>query len=124
MTLEAKQAAARVADDLFARLSDVRAVFVATEDGFPLAHTTREAFNDVRLAAISSSMSAIGEALSQETDLGAVRCLTIEAEDGYLVMRSGSHQGVGLVVAVIATREMLLGLVINAVGEAVRQFSQ
>lgn len=112
--------AQRAAQDLLARLDGARAVVVATEDGFEVACASQQALDAGRLSAITSSMSAIGEAVSAETGLGAVRSLMVEADDGYLVLRSTRRDGVGLVVAALVGRQALLGLVAHGVGEMAR----
>jgi uncharacterized protein len=117
-------AARQAAEALLYRMNHARAVVVATEDGFQVACATRETLDGSRVAAIASSMSAIGDVVSGETQIGAVRCLMIEANDGYLVMRATKRAGIGLVVAVLASREALLGLLIHGVGETARELGQ
>jgi predicted regulator of Ras-like GTPase activity (Roadblock/LC7/MglB family) len=116
-------AATRIADGLLARIDRARAVVVSSEDGFRVACATRETMDTTRLAAITSSMTAIGETVSRETGLGTVRCLMVEADDGYLVMRATRHASVGLVVAALVAHDALLGLVIHGVAEAARELA-
>jgi len=113
-------AAALAAGDLLSRLKGARAIVVATEDGFEVACASLESIDAGRLSAITSSMAAIGEVVSLETGIGTVRCLMVEADDGYLVMRATRRDGIGLVVAALVGREVLLGLVAHAVGEMAR----
>jgi hypothetical protein len=117
-------AARQAAEALLGRISHGRAVVIATEDGFQLACATREALDASRVAAIASSMSAIGEVVTSETRLGRVRCVMVEADDGYIVMRAARREGVGLVVAALASREALLGLLIHGVGETARELGR
>lgn len=117
-------AAARSAQSLLDKVGQARAVVVATEDGFQVACAARETIDASRLAAITSSMAAIGEVVSGETGLGAVRCVMIEADAGYLVMRATRRAGMGLVVAALVARDALLGLVIHGVGETARELAQ
>ena len=123
-TEKIEAAARQVADALLDKLGQARAVVVATEDGFQVACASREPLDAARLAAIASSMSAIGEVVTRETNLGAVRCLMVEAEDGYLVMRATRRQDVGLVIAALSTREALLGLLIHGVGQAAQELAR
>ena len=62
--------ARQAAGDLLERLGAARAVVVCTEDGFQVAFASRHAIDAARLSAITSSMSAIGEVVSQETGIG------------------------------------------------------
>jgi len=114
----------QAAEALLGRINQGRAVVIATEDGFQLACATREAIDASRVAAIASSMSAIGGVVTTETRLGQVRCVMVEADDGYIVMRSTRHRGVGLVVAALASRDALLGLLIHGVGETARELDR
>jgi predicted regulator of Ras-like GTPase activity (Roadblock/LC7/MglB family) len=116
-------AARRACAGLLDRLDAARAVIVCTEDGFQVAFAARHAIDAARLSAITSSMSAIGEVMSQETGIGTVQCVMVEADDGYLVMRSTRRDGVGLVVAAVVGREVLMGLVAHGIGELARELA-
>ncbi|MDT7836022.1 roadblock/LC7 domain-containing protein [Aquabacterium sp. OR-4] len=116
-------AASRSADALFADLAHARAVVIATEDGMEVVSVIRNELDAARFSAITSSMSAIGEVVSSETGLGSVRCVMVEADGGYLVMRGCRSGGIGLVVAALVGRDALLGLAIHRVGQAAREFS-
>jgi hypothetical protein len=48
----------------------------------------------------------------------------VEADEGYIVMRAARREGVGLVVAALAGREALLGLLIHGVGETARELDR
>lgn len=115
--------ARRACAGLLDRLDAARALIVCTEDGFQVAFAARHAIDAARLSAITSSMSAIGEVMSQETGIGNVQCVMVEADDGFLVMRGTRRGGVGLVVAAVAGREVLLGLVAHGVGELARELA-
>lgn len=115
---------ASVCDVLFNELSHARAVLVATEDGMAVHSRTSMAMDAERFAAITSSMSAIGDVVSHESALGQVRCVMVEADEGYLVMRGCRMGSVGLVVAALVGREALLGLAIHRVGQAARELSE
>lgn len=108
----------RVADELLDKLGDARAVLVATEDGFELAYAMRDAIEPARLAAMTSSIAAIGDIASREAGIGQTRCFVLEASEGFLVMRSAQHQQFKLVLTALARRGALLGMVMNAVNES------
>jgi len=108
----------KVADELLDKLEDARAVIVATEDGFELAYAMREPIEPARIAAMTSSIAAIGDIASREAGIGQTRCFMVEASDGYLVMRGAQHQQVRLVLTALTRRDALLGLVMNAVNES------
>jgi hypothetical protein len=119
-----RRRAAEVAGRLLRRLDAARAVVVATEDGFGLACATRDVLEPDRLAAVMSSLSAIGEVIATEAGVGRVRCLIVEAEGGHVVVRGGARVGMtGVVVAALVSREALLGLAIRAVAESAQELS-
>ena len=70
--LAAKQAAAFLED-----ISGMNAVVVATEDGFDIASAMKTG-DAARIAALTSSISAISAVVSQEASLGADKCVTIK----------------------------------------------
>ena len=115
--------ARHAAADLLERVDAARAVIVCTEDGFQVAFAARQAIDAGRLSAITSSMTAIGEVVSMETGIGAVRCVMVEADDGFLVMRGTRRDGIGLVVAAVVSRDALLGQVAHGVGEMARELA-
>lgn len=117
-------AARLCAADLFAELEQVRAVVIATEDGMDVASQSDAPLDAARFSAIASSMAAIGEVVSHETDLGTVRCVMVEADGGYLVMRGCRRGSTGLVVAALVGREALLGLVIHRVSKAAKELAR
>ena len=117
---EWQRAVQAVAVELHARLERPLAVIVTTQDGLEVRTAGDKRLAPGRLAAITSSMSAIGDVVSKESGLGHVRCLTVEAELGYLVMRATRRDGIGLVVAALVGRGALLGLAMHAVADAAR----
>lgn len=113
-------AAKRLADGLLERLDDAVAVVVATEDGFDVASARRGTVDAARMAAMASAIAAIGEVISREAALGRTQSMVVEAETGFLVMRSAVCHSVGLVITTQTSRNGLLGLTLHAVAEATR----
>ncbi|MEO6280576.1 roadblock/LC7 domain-containing protein [Roseateles sp.] len=105
---------ARAARELLESIDGARTVLVATIDGFALAVAKRQSIDADRLAALVSSIGALGTAASRETGIGTPRCLVVESTEGRLVVRcvtAGSHE---LVVAVLTDTQALLGRVWTA----------
>jgi predicted regulator of Ras-like GTPase activity (Roadblock/LC7/MglB family) len=105
---------ARAAHELLESIDGARTVLVATIDGFALAVAQRQSIDADRLAAMVSSIGALGAAASRETGIGTPRCLVVESTQGRLVVRcvtAGSHE---LVVAVLTDTQALLGRVWSA----------
>jgi hypothetical protein len=108
------------ARELLDAIDGARTVLVATIDGFPLAVAQRQPLDADRLAAIVSSIGALGTAASRETGIGTPRCLVVESTQGRLVVRcvtAGAHQ---LVVAVLTDTQALLGRVWTALAHVER----
>ncbi|HEY9107014.1 MAG TPA: roadblock/LC7 domain-containing protein [Roseateles sp.] len=110
----------RAGQELLDTIDGARTVLVATVDGFPLAVAQRQPLDADRLAAIVSSIGALGTAASSETGIGAPRCLVVESTQGRLVVRcvkAGAHE---LVVAVLTDTQALLGRVWTALAHVER----
>lgn len=71
---------------LMAAVDGVIGVVVASVDGFPLAYAGRAEGSEKRLAAMSSSMLGLATALSRELGSGQLDALSMEADDGKVLM--------------------------------------
>lgn len=111
---------ALAANALLEAIDDAHCVLVATADGFALAHANRRATDPARLAALVSSIGALGDAAGNECRIGTPRCLVIEATEGRLVLRCFRASGHALVVAVQTDSRVTLGLVWNQLAQAER----
>lgn len=66
---------------------------VLTDDGFEIARDPGTGSDDQRLASMSSSLQALGEAITRELKLGEARYALVEAADGHvLLLRVPGHQ--------------------------------
>jgi predicted regulator of Ras-like GTPase activity (Roadblock/LC7/MglB family) len=99
----------RFADELLASVEGAQAVVLATVDGIALANAHRRVIDVERLSAIVSSLSALGDAASQETCIGDLRVLVVESTMGRLVTRCVANGQ--LVIAVLTDAAVPLGLV-------------
>jgi uncharacterized protein len=109
------------ANELLNAIEGVRAIVVATEDGFDVATAQNKPVDPSRIAAMTSSISAIGQILSQEAALGRPECLVVDATEGYLIMRRACCGPVVLVITALTNRQALLGLAMHTVTAAARQ---
>ena len=110
--------AQRAAKALLADLDGASAVVIATVDGFDLAHAGSRAIEPARLAAMVSSLAALGDAASRETGIGTPRCLVVESTEGRLVLRCIQARGESLVIVLLTDKSVLLGLVWNRLAAA------
>lgn len=105
---------------LFAEIDGAKAIVVATSDGFDLACVGARVVAPARIAAMVSSLAALGEVASVEVGIGAPRVLVVESSDGRLVVRCMRVQGHSLVVVVLTDRTVMLGLIWHRLATAER----
>lgn len=99
------------ANAIVSQLGDITAVVIATVDGFDLASSHRREIDAARIAALASSISAIGEVVSAEARLGSARCTTIETDGGFAVTHRVRRPDVALVINVLAGPDAVLAQV-------------
>lgn len=115
----ARSEAEAIAQDI----SGVRAVVIATGDGFDIAAAARGDVDPQRIAALASSMAAIGAVVSAEAGLGRSTSVTVGTDNGFAVVYAATHQGMALVINVIAGPDALLGQVNYRTAAAARLLS-
>lgn len=89
-------------------LAEVRGAVLFTPDGFEAASFSIDEEASARLAAIGSSLAALGSAISAEAGLRNFDRSLIEGEDG-VVMITRVNGDAGLSLAVIAGKNAVLG---------------
>lgn len=104
-------AAAAEADSIISGLTGVTAVIVATIDGFDIASVTRRTIDAPRIAALASSIAAIGDVVSTEAGLGRTRCVTVETDAGFAVAHCVVRPDISMVVKVLGGPDAVLGQV-------------
>jgi predicted regulator of Ras-like GTPase activity (Roadblock/LC7/MglB family) len=103
--------ARKLVDQLVADVPGVRAVVLATVDGFEVASAApRAGLRPDRVAALASSMAAIGQVVSSEALLGEARCVLVETHEGCVLVQNVPCAPVPLVLAVLAGSDCVLGL--------------
>jgi hypothetical protein len=113
-----------VSETLLSEISGSHAVVIATVDGFDLAHAGQRRVDPARLAAIVSSLVALGNAASNETAIGTPQCLVIESSEGRLVARCMYVKGDALIVVWLTDKTVLLGMVWNRIAAAEKMLNQ
>lgn len=112
-----RERAQAVASQLLQTIEGAKSVLLATADGFDLASAGAQE-EAARVAAMTSSIAAIGQVVSREVKLGVPRCLVVDASEGFLIVRSTHLDREPLVINVLTTRDALLGLAMHAVNAA------
>ncbi len=94
--------------DVLGGVGGVRSAVLFSSDGFEIAALSVDANASARLAAIGSSLSALGSAISSEAGLREFDRTTIESPDGtVIIMRVRADQALSLVV--VAGKRVMLG---------------
>ena len=114
------QGAQREAQALLDAVAGVTAGVVDTIDGFEVACASVQAVDAPRIAALASSIAALGEVVSSEAGLGASRAVTVETEGGFAVAHRVPRGDVPLVLKVLAGRDAVLAQVKYRAASAAR----
>ncbi len=100
-------------DNLMTRCDDVTAAMLALRDGRPYAENIRDKVEPGKLAAMSSSLVALGQTVLRELSSGTLDHVLVEGADGKLVVASIPGSGGLLIISVLAKRDARLGLVLG-----------
>jgi predicted regulator of Ras-like GTPase activity (Roadblock/LC7/MglB family) len=82
---------------------------LTTSDGFEVAAHPSDSATAARIAAMSSSIQALSEALTREAGLSANRSLILETDTGTVVVVGLAETSPKMSLAVVATGTELLG---------------
>ena len=100
--------------DFLSQTSGVTAALVATTDGFEVSSVLHQSLSAEKMAAMTSSILALGEAVLSEADLNDCQNVVIESGDGLIVMLAIGDTRKELLLSVIADRNAMLGQVLWA----------
>ena len=113
LTVSEKAACERALVDLVNGSSGVDAVLLASADGFAVVSATRgQGLDAARLAAMSSSMLALGAAMARDFRLDGCRNVHIEAGNGVVLLVTVPCKRAGLVLSALAPGGSTLGMVL------------
>lgn len=87
---------------LVEELTGVTAAVVATADGFDVASACVSDADPARVAAMGSSIVAIGDVVSQEARLGRRESVMVLTDSGFAVFHSVHRRDTDLVINVLA----------------------
>ena len=104
--------------------SGVTAVLVATSDGFEIASVLHQSLSAEKMAAMTSSILALGEAVLAEAELSDCQNVVIESSKGLVVMLAIGDPRNELLLSVIADRNAMLGQVLWAARRCCEQIRQ
>lgn len=93
------------------------AVVIASGDGFDIASAVSKALVPARIAAMASSIAAIGAVVSQEVSLGNSKSVTVNTEHGFTYITHIEIGGNNCILNVIADSSAILAQVIYQCSE-------
>ena len=104
-----KNACDRAVSDLMQEVKGIKAVVMATEDGFEVAARVENTAQIARLSAMASSLAALGAMAGEESQLGVCHSMLMEAAGGYIAIVQVPRADVSLIVSVVAGRDAVVG---------------
>ena len=107
-------------DELMAQVKGIKAIVVATEDGFEVAARVQNTAQTSRLSAMASSLAALGAMAGEESQLGVCQSMLMEADDGYIAIVQVRRPDVSLIFSVITGRDAVIGQVLYFSKKAVQ----
>jgi uncharacterized protein len=99
-------------DELMAEVKGIKAIVIATEDGFEVAARVQNTAQVSRLSAMASSLAALGAMAGEESQLGVCQSLLMEADGGYIAIVQVRRPDVSLIFSVITGRDAVVGQVL------------
>lgn len=87
------------------------AALVCRADGIEIAQTQRRPVDVARLAAVASSLGALGDAASREAGIGSPRCVLVDSSMGRLLVRCMGRGEQAVIVALLTDAQVVLGQV-------------
>ena len=119
--LELSQKAQNAIDLLFNKLSGVNALLIASVDGFPIAYRAIIDVDANKVAAMASSFSALGVVVADESHIGSKKVVTLEAEDGYVILLDISHIDFPMVLSITASKNTVLAQTLYLARETIKE---
>ncbi len=109
---------------LFAKLSGVKALVVASVDGFSVASHSVIDIDANKVAAMASSFSALGVVVAEESHMGHKKVVTLEAADGYVILLDIPRPDYPLVLSITASSDTILAQTLYLARETITQIQQ
>lgn len=116
-----KATAQAVIQKLMDDVRGLKAVVISTEDGFEIAARVENTAQISRLAAMASSLAALGAIAGEESQLGNCDNIMIGAAHGSLIMMQAKHSTMNLIISMVAGKEAVIGQVLYASRRASQQ---
>lgn len=109
---------------LVEELTGVTAAVVATADGFDVASACVSDAEPARVAAMGSSIVAIGDVVSQEARLGRRESVMVFSDSGFAVFHSVHRRDTDLVINVLARDSAVPAMVAYRAAQLARTLAE
>lgn len=108
-------------ESLLEQVPHLSCAMLAKTDGFEVTNVTRGTVPVSRLAALCSSLTALGNAALQEMGFKKGGSVLIEGETGKLLLLEVPRQGAPMVLALVGDGNVVTGSLLWAARDCVRQ---
>jgi len=99
----------------------VTAVVIASLDGFDFASASSKSIEVSRIAAMASSIAAIGSVVTQEVALGNHKSVTVNTENGFIYVTYVELCGITYTLIAVADAAAILARVIYACNDIAKR---
>ncbi len=114
----------KLIDALLQTHSEISGALVSSIDGFEVAASLRGKISAARLAAMTSSLLALGEAVGSESGVGTCRDIVIDASAGRALLMDIPHPTRKLLLTVLCNTRVTLGQVLWAARNCRQEIGQ
>lgn len=111
------------AQKLLRGVDGIQTIVFATIDGFDVASASKQDIDPKRIAATASSIAAISAVISEETQLGKEKSITIDTHNGFALIYNASFQSQPVIIEVIADNSAVLAQVNYKVAQIAKLFA-
>ena len=125
ISAEFKDQASQQIHELLNMVSGVDFVMLSSADGFELALASKKNLdNRGKIAAVSSSILAMVSAFIAEIHLSGCKTITLDADNGKVILTAVDHPQYPLVLIAVATKEVLIGQLLYAIKKTAETLAQ
>ncbi len=112
-------------NELLHTVSGINFVMLCTSDGFEVAVATKKNLDNAgKIAAVSSSILAMVTAFIQEISLVGCKTITLDADNGKVVLSSVEHTQYPMVMVASTTDDVLIGQLLFYMKKEAEQLCQ
>lgn len=125
ISAEFKEQASQQIHELLNMVSGVDFVMLSSADGFELALASKKNLdNRGKIAAVSSSILAMVSAFIVEIHLSGCKTITLDADNGKVILTAVDHPQYPLVLIAVASKEVLIGQLLYAIKKTAETLAQ